>query len=82
MRNHLTILFFIWAGILLTALVACNTDPEPASHGIFSVPESIEPPLVIRAEMPVVHHVSDNPPPQINDLTSKPAPVLIPAGFF
>ncbi len=71
-----------WAGMMLIALIACNTGPEPVSHNLFSVPDTIEPPMVIKAGMPVIHHLSDKPPPHIIDLTAKPEPVQIPAGFF
>jgi two-component system, sensor histidine kinase ChiS len=82
MRNHRTILYFICAGISLTTLAACNTDPKPASHQPFSVSESIEPPLVVRAGTPIVHHLINKPPPKTIDLTKKSAPVQIPADFF
>ncbi len=82
MRNHKTFFFFTWAGTLLMALIACNTGSEPERHIDFSVTDTIRPPVAIKAGMPVIHHLSDYPPPQIIDLTTKPEPVKIPADFF
>jgi signal transduction histidine kinase/ligand-binding sensor domain-containing protein/DNA-binding response OmpR family regulator len=82
MKNHQTIYLLIWAGILLTALIGCNSGSEPVRQNVFSAPEVIEPPVVIKAGEPAIHHLSDNPPPQIIDLLSKPAPVKISVDFF
>ncbi len=80
MKNLKKYYIVVWFGILLTALVACNTNPEPVNH--FSVSETIDSPIVIKAGEPVIHFLSDNPPPEIIDLTTKPDPVRIPADFF
>jgi two-component system, sensor histidine kinase ChiS len=82
MKNYRELYFFTWVGILLTALVSCNSDPEPANQHIFSTAETIEPPIVIKAGEPVIHYLSDNPPPEIIDLTAKPGPLKTPADFF
>jgi hypothetical protein len=80
MKNHQAIHFLIWAGFLLIAFAACNTRPKP--DNAFSVIDTIKPPVVIKAGNPVVHRLSDYPPPQIVDLTAKSAPTKIPADFF
>lgn len=82
MKDHKAILFFLWAGTLLVALAACNSGPKPVRHNVFAVTDTIKPPEIIKAGNPVIHHLSDYPPPQIIDLTAKPAPVEIPADFF
>jgi two-component system, sensor histidine kinase ChiS len=74
--------FLRWTGILLLALAGCNSNPEPSEQNIFSSAETIEPPIVIKAGEPVIHYLSDNPPPEIIDLTEKPAPVQTPADFY
>jgi two-component system, sensor histidine kinase ChiS len=79
MRNHKTFFFFTWVNILL---IACNTGSETERHTDFSVTNTIRPPMKIKAGKPVIHHLSDYPPPQIIDLTTKPEPVKIPADFF
>ncbi|MFU8843716.1 MAG: two-component regulator propeller domain-containing protein [Bacteroidales bacterium] len=71
-----------WAGILLISLAACNIDTKPVNNNVFSVSETVEPPIVIKAGNPLVHHLSNYPPPQIVDLTTKSAPAKIPADFF
>jgi two-component system, sensor histidine kinase ChiS len=82
MKNHQTIFFFIWAGVLLFALAACNTAPESSKKNFFSSPETIAPPLMVKAGEPVIHYLKDKPPPIIIDLTAKPQPQKIPADFF
>jgi two-component system, sensor histidine kinase ChiS len=82
MKNHQTIYLLIWAGILLTALISCNSGSEPLNQYIFSANEVIEPPVLIKAGEPVIHYLSNYPPPQRTDLTSKTAPVKTPADFF
>ncbi len=71
----------MWGGILLTTLVSCTSGSEPISQN-FSAPEDIEPPIVMKAGEPVIHYLSDNPPPEIIGLTAKSEPVRIPANFF
>jgi two-component system, sensor histidine kinase ChiS len=80
MKNHQAKRFLIWAGILLIAFAACNTSPDTGNA--FSVTETIEPPIVLKAGNPVIHHLSDKPPPLIVDLAAKPAPAKTPADFF
>ncbi|TVQ84776.1 MAG: hypothetical protein EA393_14245, partial [Bacteroidetes bacterium] len=82
MKNYQKIYFLIWTGILLTALVGCTSGPEPATQDIFSVSATNEPPIVIKAGEPVIHYLSDNPPPEIIDLTTKPEPLKNPADFY
>ena len=83
MKNHQTVYVLIWAGILLTALIGCNSDNEPVKQNVFAAPEKIiEPPVVIKAGEPAIHYLSDNPPPQTIDLLSKPAPVKTSVDFF
>jgi two-component system, sensor histidine kinase ChiS len=74
--------FLIWAGTLFITLAACNTNPKSARHNDFSVIDTINPPVVIKAGKPVIHLLSDYPPPQIIDLSAQPEPVKIPADFF
>lgn len=74
--------FLIWAGTLFIILAACNTNSKSVRHNDFSDTDTIKPPEVIKAGMPVIHHLSDYPPPQIIDLTAKPEPVKFPADFF
>jgi two-component system, sensor histidine kinase ChiS len=80
MKNRQTMHHLMLAGIMLTALVGCSSSPEP--ENIFYDPETIEPPIVIKAGEPVIHRLINNPPPQTIDLTAKPAPEKVPAGFF
>jgi hypothetical protein len=80
MKNHQAICFLICAGFLLIFLAACNTRPKP--DNAFAVIDTIKPPVVIKAGNPLVHRLSDYPPPQIVDLTTKPAPLKTPADFF
>jgi two-component system, sensor histidine kinase ChiS len=82
MKNHQTIYFLIWAGVLLIFLATCNKGPKPVSHNVFSSTDTIKPPKVIKAGNPAIHQLSDYPPPQIIDLASKPVPAKIPADFF
>lgn len=79
MKNHQATYLLMWAGFLLISLAAFNTGTEPG--GIY-VPEAVEPPKVIKAGNPVIHHLSDYPPPLIIDLSSKPPPAKIQADFF
>jgi two-component system, sensor histidine kinase ChiS len=74
--------FLRWTGILLLALAGCNAGPEPINQQIFSAVETIESPIVIKAGEPVIHYLSDNPPPDLIDLTAKPEPVQAPADFY
>ncbi|TVQ16117.1 MAG: hypothetical protein EA361_04580, partial [Bacteroidetes bacterium] len=76
------IYFLTWIGVLLVALASCTSSPEPATRNIFSVSATIEPPIAIKAGEPVIHHLSDNPTPEIIDLTTRPEPVKIPADFY
>lgn len=80
MKNPQTMHRLMLAGIMFTALVGCNSSPEP--ENIFYAPETIVPPIVINAGEPVIRYLTDNPPPQTIDLTAKPVPEKIPANFF
>jgi two-component system, sensor histidine kinase ChiS len=82
MKNQHATGFLLWAITLLISLVACNTNPGPVRHDIFSVTDIIKPPVVIKAGKPVIHHLTDYPPPETLVLSSKPAPVEITADFF
>jgi len=74
--------FLYWAGTLLISLAACNPVPEPISQNAFSRTETISPPVVIKAGEPEVYSLANVPPPETIDLSSRPAPVKQPAGFF
>jgi signal transduction histidine kinase/ligand-binding sensor domain-containing protein/DNA-binding response OmpR family regulator len=82
MKNYKSICYLATAGILLYALVACNTKPKHVIQHVFSVPDSIKPPLVVRAGEPFIHHLGNKPSPQSVDLLAKPEPAKIPADFF
>ncbi|MBE0661435.1 MAG: response regulator [Bacteroidales bacterium] len=82
MKNYQAVYFLLWAGILLFTLAACNTNPKPVGQNVFSVFDTINPPVLVEAGDPVVYLLSDYPPPHIIDLSTKPAPVKLPADFF
>jgi two-component system, sensor histidine kinase ChiS len=82
MRIQRTIYDLRWTGILLMALAGCNTNPDNVSHHSFSSFDTEKPPMVIPAGKPVIHQLSEKPPPQIVDLKTKPEPARIPADFF
>jgi signal transduction histidine kinase/ligand-binding sensor domain-containing protein/CheY-like chemotaxis protein len=74
--------FFLWAGMLLIFLAACNPAPKPISQNAFSRTQTIDPPVVIKAGKPEVHLLANVPPPETIDLSKRPTPVKQPAGFF
>ena len=63
-------------------LAGCNTSPEVVDHSVFSVPDTIQAPVVVEAGNPDIHQLSDNLSPQVIDITAKPEPARIPAGFY
>ncbi len=67
---------------MLLALASCDKGSKPLKQSMSNVSETITAPEVIIAGEPVIHHLSDYPPPQIIDLSTKPEPVRIPADFF
>jgi len=80
MKNHLRIYFLIWAGFLLLAFVSCSKGPKAVN--VITPASILKPPVVIKAGKPVIHNLSNNPPPEIIDLTANPEPDNIPADFF
>jgi len=74
------IYFLTYTGFILIFLAACSTVPKPDNS--FSVAGAIKPPVVIKAGEPIIHRLTDYPPPQIIDITVKPEPSKIPADFF
>ncbi len=80
MKNHQTIYFLIWSVFLLLTLFSCNKRPKAVN--IVKVHNTISPPVVNTATKPVIHKLSDNPPPEIIDLKTKPEPAKIQASFF
>jgi two-component system, sensor histidine kinase ChiS len=74
--------FIFRVGMLPILLAACNSNPESNGQNVFSRTETISPPRVIKAGLPVVHALADHPPPETIDLSKRPAPLKQPAGYF
>ena len=82
MKHHHSTYVLIGAAMMLFGLFACHSGPDNIDHRVFSTHQTIEPPTVIKTGEPVIHYLSENTPPEPIDLTKKPAPVQVPAGFF
>ncbi len=80
MKQNQRIQYLISAGIALLTFIACGSGTEPVAD--FSDAEIIQPPVKVSVGKPVIHHLKDNPPPDIVDLATKPQPAGQKSDFF
>jgi signal transduction histidine kinase/ligand-binding sensor domain-containing protein len=68
--------------LVVLLLPACKQGGGEPKMNAFYHNDTIEAPVVVEAGKPEIHQLDSLPEPKVTQLSSKPAPVIRPAGFF